>query len=50
MATNYAKFHEAKINHIVPEGWLHDFLVKQKEGLTGHIEVAGYPFNSVSWG
>ncbi len=26
------------------------FLQKQMQGLTGHIEVAGYPFDSVEWG
>lgn len=27
-----------------------EFLQKQMKGLTGHIEVAGYPFDSVEWG
>ena len=32
------------------EGHLKDFLETQLDGLTGHIEVAGYPFDRVEWG
>ena len=46
---NYAKFEEVGLRQITPEGWLHDFLKKQADGLTGHLEVAGYPFNCVGW-
>ncbi len=35
---------------IKPSGFLYDFLQKQKQGLTGHIEKAGYPFDAVEWG
>lgn len=35
---------------ITPHGWLRNFLKTQMEGLTGHIEVAGYPYNSQFWG
>ena len=38
-----------KLN-VVPLGYLRDFLIKQKNGLTGNIEKAGYPFNEVEWG
>jgi len=34
---------------ITPGGWLHQFLEYQKSGLTGHIEDAGYPFNTGMW-
>lgn len=43
MVKNYAKFEEVGIRQIKPEGWLGDFLRKQAEGLTGHLEVAGIP-------
>ena len=34
---------------ITPKGWLRTFLQYQKSGLTGHIENAGYPFNTGMW-
>ena len=33
-----------------PQGFLKEFLLTQMKGLTGHIEVAGYPFGQVEWG
>lgn len=35
---------------IIPSGWIKDFLKIQMQGLTGHIEKAGFPFNSIVWG
>ena len=35
---------------IRPNGWIRQFLETQLNGLTGHIEEAGYPFDTVSWG
>lgn len=35
---------------IKPDGWIRQFLETQLEGLTGHIEQAGYPFDRVKWG
>ncbi|HMP89634.1 MAG TPA: glycoside hydrolase family 127 protein [Kiritimatiellia bacterium] len=32
-----------------PSGWLASFLCRQRDGLTGHLEVAGYPFNTRGW-
>jgi hypothetical protein len=32
-----------------PAGWLRQFLVNQRHGLTGHLEVAGYPFGIAGW-
>ena len=32
------------------QGWLQGFLQTQMEGLTGHIEEAGFPFDRTWWG
>ena len=45
----WAKFHEVPLSGIEPEGWLRRYLEKQRHGLTGHIEVAGPPFNTEGW-
>ena len=45
----YTTFNKLKISEIHPEGWIKEFLVRQKEGLTGHIEVAGYPYDTKMW-
>jgi len=38
------------LSTIQPDGWLREWLKNQSEGLTGHIEEAGAPFDSVFWG
>lgn len=40
---------ESSLNAIKPTGWLRSFLDHQRTGLTGHLEVAGYPFNTEGW-
>ena len=47
--TDYSTFNLYKSSTIKPEGWLHDFLEFQRNGLTGHIEQAGFPFNTGMW-
>lgn len=42
-------FNKLKITDINPNGWLREFLERQKTGLTGNIQVAGYPFNTCMW-
>ena len=42
-------FNKLQISAIQPEGWIKEFLVRQKEGLTGNIEVAGYPYDTKMW-
>ncbi len=40
---------EVSLTRIRPDGWLRSFLERQRDGLTGHLEVAGYPFNTRGW-
>lgn len=35
---------------IRPNNFFKTYLEKQINGITGHIEVAGYPFGKVEWG
>jgi len=37
------------LDRIRPDGWIRDFLLHQRDGLTGHLEVAGYPFHTKGW-
>ncbi|MEO1009676.1 MAG: beta-L-arabinofuranosidase domain-containing protein [Bacteroidota bacterium] len=44
------KFHLAeRISQTKPKGWIAEFLAIQKQGLTGNIEEAGYPFDTKMW-
>jgi uncharacterized protein len=46
---DFTRFHKLKITDVKPEGWIKEFLERQATGLTGNIEVAGYPFNTCLW-
>jgi DNA replication protein DnaC len=37
--TNFSKFQEVPISTIKPQGWLRNYLVAQKNGLTGHMDM-----------
>jgi hypothetical protein len=45
----HSAYSPLSLRHIEPEGWLRAYLERQRHGLTGHLEVAGYPFNSPTW-
>ncbi len=45
----YGAFREANLSSVAPEGWLREYLLRQRNGLTGHLEAAGYPFNTDGW-
>ncbi len=45
----HRQFEKLTITEITPKGWIRGFLERQRDGLTGHIEVAGYPFNTCLW-
>ena len=47
--STHAKFQELPITAIAPNGWLRGYLQKQARGLTGHLHVAGFPFNTKGW-
>ena len=49
MIKNYAKWEELSLSRLHVGGWMKRYLELQKEGLTGHLEVAGYPFDRIGW-
>ncbi|WP_400073707.1 beta-L-arabinofuranosidase domain-containing protein [Zobellia russellii] len=44
-----SQFHDVSLTSIEPEGWIKEFLVRQKNGLAGYPHVSGYPFNTKMW-
>lgn len=45
----FGKYEKAPVGAIVPKGHLAEFLRRQKDGLTGHREKLGYPFDGTLW-
>jgi hypothetical protein len=50
LVTRFDKFQEAPISAVQPQGWLKEFLARQKTGLTGHPEAMSYPYDRTWWG
>ena len=46
---SYAAFQETDIASVEPQGWIKEFLLRQKSGLTGHRATLDYPFNTTLW-
>jgi len=49
VAAYFGAFQEMALSSVYPKGWLYRYLELQRDGLTGHLEQAGFPFDSVSW-
>ncbi|MES2456473.1 MAG: beta-L-arabinofuranosidase domain-containing protein [Bacteroidota bacterium] len=47
---NFSVFRETAVNASVPQGWMKNMLERQRDGLTGHMLVAGDPFDKEGWG
>lgn len=43
-------FSETAAGEVVSRGWMRELLQVQADGLSGHIAVAGKPFDKVAWG
>lgn len=48
-AQDFSVFHGGAGSNIRPEGWLKEFLLRQKSGMTGHPEALSYPYDSCLW-
>lgn len=48
-AQQIEQFKNIKLQSIEPQGWIQEFLVRQKNGLGGYPHVSGYPFNTKMW-
>ena len=48
-AQDFSVFQGGAGSDIRPEGWLKEFLLRQKSGMTGHPEALSYPYDSCLW-
>ena len=46
----YGALREAPLTAIHPQGWMRSWLERQRDGLTGHLDETGGPFNKPFWG
>lgn len=42
-------FRELPLVALRPSGWIKRYLQTMRDGLTGHLEAAGFPFNTEGW-
>lgn len=47
---DYSVLQETGIGQVRPAGWMKEVLIAQSRGLSGHIRVAGHPFDKEGWG
>ncbi len=45
----YARFSEVSLSDIKAQGWIAEFLERQRSGMTGHPEALSYPYDSELW-
>jgi len=45
----YGVFRELPVQDITPEGWLAEFLQRQRDGLGLRYDLSGYPFDTCLW-
>jgi hypothetical protein len=45
----WSRFAETSLAAVQPAGWLRRYLERQRDGLTGHLEHAGFPFDTGGW-
>jgi len=45
----YSRFREILPSNIKPQGWLREFLERQRDGMSGHFAELGYPFDTCLW-
>jgi uncharacterized protein len=45
----HSAYQPLPITAIHADGWIRELLERQRSGLTGHIEAAGYPFDTCAW-
>jgi len=46
----YGKMKECRLGQSIPNGWLRELLICQRDGMPGHLDEIGYPFDTSCWG
>lgn len=47
--SDYGVFDDCLLSRVEPQGWIKEFLERQKDGLSGHPEALSYPYNTALW-